>query len=102
MVHQAAWPTGRVGAMVVIVIMVLIVVVMSISRPQERRLEIENPIEIESVTAEYGVECHAAALRLVQRCIRIERTQPLLQPAQGSGRDQVGLVEQDHIGEGDL
>ena len=89
MVHQAASFMAMVGAVVVLMIMVLIVVMMSISRVQERRLEIENPIEIEGVTAEDGVECHAAALRLVQRGIRIERAQPLHQGPQraGTGRD---------------
>ena len=47
---------------------------------EEGRLDLQDPVEIERVAAEYGIERHLAALRLVQRRVGIDAADPAPPP----------------------
>src|SRR6185437_7256554 len=88
--------------MIVIVTMVVMMVVISAVAVQKSRLDFEDAVEIEGVAVQHFVERDLGALRLVQPGVRIDAANAGLDVAQFFGRDQVRLVEQDHIGKRDL
>ena len=69
---------------------------------EERWLDIENAIEIEGVAAEHLIDVDLRALGAVQPRVRIESANACFQLTQFLRRHQIGLVEQNHIGECDL
>ena len=82
----------------VIVVMMMIVIVGG----QELRLDIENAIEVEGVTAEHFRDVDLGALGAVQPRIRIDAADARLDLVQFRRRHQIGLVDQDDVGKGDL
>jgi hypothetical protein len=89
--------------MVMIVSMVMIVVVMVVLAGfQEVRLEVEDTVEVERIAAEHLRQRDGATLGLVQAGIGIDAADARLDLTQLVRRHQVGLVEQDHVGKGDL
>ena len=69
---------------------------------QEFRLDVEDAVEIERVAAQHLIECDLRALRAVQLGVRIDAADASLDLAQLRVGHQIGLVDQDHVGEGDL
>ena len=84
--------------MIMVVVMIVIVLVAA----EEVRLDIEDAIEIEGVAAEHLVERDLRARGLVHFGIRVDAADAGLDFAQLLGRHQIGLVDQDDVGEGDL
>ena len=78
------------------------IVVVTVAGVQELRLDVEDAVEIEGVAAEHFVERDLRALGPVQLGVGIDGADAGLDLAQFGRRHQVGLVEQDHVGEGDL
>ena len=78
------------------------IVMMMLAGLQEIRLEIEDAVEVEGVAAEHLRQRDGAALGLVHARIGIDAADARLDVAQLLGRHQVGLVDEDHVGEGDL
>src|SRR5690348_16523686 len=87
---------------VIMAMAVIMFVMMMIVGAEEIRFEIEDAIEIEGVAAEHGIQGNLGALCLVQLGIRINAANARLDFAQLIGRDEIGLVDQDHVGKGDL
>src|SRR4029078_8737723 len=85
-----------------VVIMVMVVLVVMNIGLEERRLNLENAIEIEGIPDADFSNIDLGALRAVQPRIRIESTNSCLECAQLFRGYQVGLVDQDDIGKGDL
>ncbi len=80
-------------------IMAVVIVVLGL---EERRLEVEDAVEVEGVAVEHRVERHGAALRPVQLGVGIDGADARLDLAEFGRAHEIGLVEHDHVGEGDL
>src|SRR5262249_52073926 len=85
--------------MIVVLIMVMIVTVLAF---EERRLDVEDAVEIEGIAAEHLGQGNGAALCLVQPRILVDGADARLDLGELVPADEVGLVEQDDVGEGDL
>ena len=83
--------------MVVVVIVVIVLVDL-----QEGRLDVEDAVEVEGVAAEHVVDRDVGARRLVQLGIGVDGADAHLDLPQLGRRHEVGLVEDDDVGEGDL
>ncbi len=106
----------RVLIMLMMVIVVMVMMIVIAVRPadrvvfvQEMRFEMENAVEIERAAVEIeraAVEnlgkIDRAALRLVNDGIGIDRADRGFHRLDLFGGDEVDLVEQDYVGEGDL
>src|SRR5579871_339026 len=109
-VLQAAVMMGVMVVVVVVVIMAVLVIMVVIMAMrvivavafQKRRLYVEDAVEIEGVAIQNFVERNLSALRLVQAGIGIDAADTRLDVAQLFGRDQIGLVDEDDVGERDL
>src|SRR5579864_6649090 len=109
-VLQAAVMMGMMVVVVVVMIMavlVIMVVIMAMRMTvavafQKRRLDVEDAVEIEGVAVQNFVERNLGTLRLVQAGIGIDAADTRLDVAQLFGRDQIGLVDEDDVGKGDL
>src|SRR6516162_922009 len=89
--------------MIMIMIMIVIVtMVMMTTVAEEFRLDLHDAIEIESITPEHLRQRNPAALGLVQLGVGIDAADARLHLAERVGLDQIGLVEQDDVGERDL
>ncbi len=86
---------------VVAVIVVMMIVVVLFDR-QEFRLNFQDTVEIEGVAAEHGVEFNGAFGGAVQLGVGVDAANARLDLFQFGRRDQIDLVEQDDVGEGDL
>jgi hypothetical protein len=69
---------------------------------EEGRLDVEDAVEVEGIAAEHLRDVDLGALGAVQAGIGVDGADARLDLAQLGGRHQVGLVDQDHVGEGDL
>src|SRR5262249_9472505 len=111
---EAVMPIGMV-VIVVMTVMVMIMMVMSIVVMvmmrmrvivavgfQEFRLDIENAIEVEGIAPEHLGQRHCAALRLVDLRVRIDAANARLDVAQIGAADEVGLVDENDVGKGNL
>ena len=78
------------------------VVVMVVAGFQELRLDVEDAVEVERVAVEHGGERQRAAFGAVQARVGVDAADAGLDLAQVGITDEVGLVDQDHVGEGDL
>ena len=90
-----------VGAMIAMAMNMMMSVVMVVSL-QELRLDVEDAVEVEGVAAEHLVERDFGALGAMQPRVRIEPADARLQLGEFARRHQVGLVEQNDVGKGDL
>src|SRR5690242_10765335 len=87
---------------VMIVAMAVIMVMIVIVAFEEGRLDIEDSFEIEGLAVEHLAERDLSALRAMQPGIRIDTAYACLDLADLSVAHEIGLVDQDHVGEGDL
>src|SRR6516225_5875920 len=87
--------------MIVIVIMIVVMMMMT-AVAEEFRLDLHDAVEIESITPEHLRQRNPAALGLVQLGVGIDPADACLHFAERVGFDQIGLVEQDDVGERDL
>src|SRR5260370_11143825 len=87
---------------ILVVMIVVMIVVMVTSVIEKFRLDLQNAVEIECITPEHLRQRNVTALSLVQLGIGIDAADARLHFAEFVGRDQVGLIEQDDIGERDL
>ena len=85
--------------MVMIVVVIVMVVVVSL---EEIRVEGEDAVEIEGTAVEDLVDRNGAALGPVDHRMRVDRADAPLDFGELVRRDEVGLVEEDHVGEADL
>ena len=69
---------------------------------QEMRIERQDPLQVEGTAIEHLVQRHGTALTADPLGIGVDRLDARLDGLQLVGSHQVGLVEQDHVGEGDL
>src|SRR5215470_4819984 len=81
---------------------VIVIVVMMTTVAEEFRLELHDAVEIESITPEHLRQRNPAALGLVQLGVGVDPADARLHFAERVGLDQIGLVEQDDVGERDL
>src|SRR6476620_2187487 len=88
--------------MIMAVFVMMVMIVVAIIGVEERRLNLENTIEIEGIAAEDFADVDLGAFGAMQPRVRIEPADPRLEFDQFVRRHQVGLVDQDDIGEGDL
>ena len=80
----------------------IVVVIMLLVDDQKVRLDIQNAVEVEGIAAEHGIERDGAILRPMQLRIGIDGADAGLDLVKFVRADEIGLVEQDHIGESDL
>src|SRR6516164_4617796 len=92
-------PTIMIMIMIVIVVVTM---VMMTTVAEEFRLDLHDAVEIESITPEHLRQRNSAALGLVQLGVGIDPADACLHFAERVGFDQIGLVEQDHVGERNL
>ena len=71
-------------------------------RLQEIRVPCQRALEIEGAEIEYLIQRQLGPARAHQARGGVDRAQFLLDPRQLRGADQVGLVEQQHVGKADL
>src|SRR5262245_4179216 len=90
-------------AVLMIVIVVVIVAVLRIMAvAQELGFDFQDAVEIEGVAPEHLRQRNAAALGSVQLGVGIDAADARLHLAELVGRHQVGLVDEDDVGESDL
>ena len=85
----------------VIMIMTMVIVIVTILL-QEMGLQLHDPIKVEGVATEDLVQGHIRARRLVEFGVGVDGADPHFDIAQLGRRDEVRLVEEDDVGEGDL
>src|SRR5262249_40719848 len=93
------------AAMLVAVLATLVAMIMigmTLLFVEERRLEIEDSLEIERVASEHLVQRQPAALGPVQCRVRIDGTDARFDVTQLLRRDQVRLVDENHVRKRDL
>ena len=66
------------------------------------RLDVEDAVEVEGAALQHFGHLDRAAIGAVQPCIRVDGADARLDFAQFGVVDEVGLVDQDDVGEGDL
>ena len=98
-VFQAA---AMVVVTIAMIVMMMAMVMLVLVGGEEFRLDIEDAVEVEGVAAEHLVEPDLRPLGTVQLGVRIDAADARFQFLQLRGRDQIGLVDQDDVGKGDL
>ncbi len=104
----AVMPVIMVMVRMVVVCMVMIVMLMIMMGViiligfEKIRLDFQNPIKIEGVAAEHGIERHRAIHGLVEFGVGVDCANARFDFAQFFRADKIGFVEQDDVGEGDL
>src|SRR6185369_7522119 len=88
-------------AMSMIAMIVMMIVVMAFPF-QKIGLDRQNAIKIEGVTAEHFTDVYLCAFRAMEPRIGIQPADARFQLPQFLRRHQIGLVQQDHVGKGDL
>src|SRR6476646_3957238 len=86
----------------VMVMVMIIIVIMVMLAFEEFRLKREHTVEIERAAIEHLVEANLATLGAVDDGVRVEKTDAALDLRDFLCRHEVGLVEEDDIGEGNL
>src|SRR6516164_4211156 len=92
-------------ATVVMMRMIMIVLVTMVVMPavaEEFRLDLHDAVKVEGIAPEHLRQRNPAALGLVQLGVGVDAADARLHLAERVGLDQVGLVEQDDVGERDL
>ena len=98
-------------SMAVVVIMVMVVMAavfvvdmagLAMGRIGELGIDVEDPAEVEAAEAQYLIQRDIGALGAGDRGQRVKLAQARLDRDQFGLADQVGLVEDDPVGEGDL
>ena len=87
------------AAVMVVVIMVVVVVIVA---DEEVRFDVEDAIEIEGSALKHISECDVAVLRSMQCRVGVDGADARLNLAQLGRADEIGLVDDDDVGEGDL
>src|SRR5208282_2313254 len=85
--------------MVMAVIMIVAMIVIVPVAFEEFRFEVEDAVEIEGVAAKHLFERDHCTLGLVHLGIGIDAADARFDLAELVGRDEVGLVDEDHVGE---
>ena len=93
---------ARAVVVMAIVIVVVIMVVVVVVDGEEFRLDVEDAVEIEGAALEHVGDLDVALLRAMQPRVGVDRADARLDFAQFGRRDEIGLVEDDDVGEGDL
>jgi hypothetical protein len=88
--------------MIVAAVLVMDVAVFAVGRVEEVRLQLGDPFQVEAVLAQDGAQRDVRALGAVDRGQRVDALDAGLDVTQVVFRDQVGLVQHDLVGEGDL
>src|SRR4051812_10419670 len=104
-VFQAATIVVMMSVIVVVTMIMVMVMIVRVSVPvalQELGLDLQDAVEVERVAAEDLGQRDPATLGPVHLGIRVDPADSRLHLAQFIGRDQIGLVEQDDVGERDL
>src|SRR5215831_3289736 len=99
--QSAVVMVGMIMIMPMVVIVVVIVMMVN-AIAEEFRLDLHDAVEIEGIAAEHLRQRDPAALGLVQLGVGVDAADARLHLAERVGFDQIGLVEQDHVGERDL
>src|SRR5262245_56342419 len=90
-------------AVTITVVMIMVVVrVRVVAAAQELRLDVQDAVEIEGVAPEHLRKRNAAALGPVQLGVGIDAADARFHLAELLGRHQVGLVDENDVGERDL
>ena len=92
------------GVIVVVVVAVLVMHVSGFAMPgiEEVRLQRDDAVDVEAAASKHLVERHIGALRTVDRRQGVKPAQPRFDLAQFAVADELGLVQHDLVGEGDL
>ncbi len=69
---------------------------------EELRIERQDAVEIEGAAIEHAIEGDGATLGLVDDGVRVDGADARLDRLQFGRRDEIGLVEEDDVGEADL
>src|SRR5262245_11827098 len=104
-VLQAAAIVVVMMAVTVAVLMIVIMIVVRVrvmAVAQKLRLDLQDAVEIEGVAPEHLRQRNAAALGSMQLGVGIDAADARLHLAELVGRHQVGLVDENDVGEGDL
>ena len=88
--------------MMMAAVMILVVVIMIILADKEVRFDVEDAVEIERSALKHISKRDVAVLRSMQRRVGVDGPNARLNLAQFGRADQVGLVDDDDVGEGDL
>src|SRR5438552_4858041 len=99
---QAAAMVVMTLIMFLMVVIVIMTVVMVSAVIEKFRVDLQDAVKIECIAPEHLRQRNVAALRLVQSGIRIDAADARLHIAELVRRDQIGLIEQDDVGERDL
>ena len=83
-------------------VVVLVLMLMIVLAIEKFRREVEDAVKVEGVAAEHGVERHRAIHGFVQLGVRVDRVDTRFDLANLVRANEIGLVEDDHIGEGNL
>ncbi len=88
--------------MLMAVDMVMIVVVIMLLGDEEVRLDVEDAVEVERPPLEHVGERDVAFRRPMERSVGVDGADARLDLAQLRRRHEIGLVDDDDVGEGDL
>src|SRR5215469_11968959 len=101
-VFQATVVMMRMIMIMPMTMIVVVIMVMMTAVAEEFRLDLHDAVEVEGIAAEHLRQRNPAALGLVQLGVGVDAADARLHLAERVGLDQIGLVEQDHVGERDL
>ena len=87
---------------VIVVMMVMPVIVVVVVDLEELRLDVENAVEIEGAPLQHIGDLDVAFGRPVQGRVGVDGADARFHLPQLGGRDEIALVEDDDVGEGDL
>src|SRR6185369_14075730 len=85
--------------MMIVVVMMMIVVIGGL---QELRLDVEDAVEVEGIAAEHLGDVDLRTLGTMQPRIRVQAPDARLELEQLARLHEIGLVDQNHVGKGDL
>ena len=88
--------------MIVLAVLVMHMPGLAVRRAEELRLQGDDAIQIEPAPAKDRLQRHIGALGPMDRGQRVEPSQTALDHGQIRRRHEIGLVEHDLVGEGDL
>src|SRR5215813_9080201 len=97
---QAAVVAMRVAVTMAVVMVMIVMMVTAVA--EELRLDLHDAVEIEGIAPQHLRQRNLAAFGLVQPGVGVDAADARLHLAERVGRHQVGLVEQDDVGERDL
>ena len=87
---------------VIMAVVMIVVMIVAIAGFEKFRLEFEDAVEIERAALQHVGQRDLAALGAMQFGIGVDAADPRLDFGQFRLGDEVGLVEHDDVGEGDL